>query len=140
MIVHGVLVAQEAGGRRRGVLITGPSVSGKSDLAERLIDEGFLFVADDQVLLWTSGGRLFGRAPDPLFGLIEVRGIGIRPHTATAFTAIDLVAALHPRAEIERMPEPESDSYRGISVPVVRLAGFEASATAKLRHALMALG
>lgn len=138
MIVHGVLVAQARGGRLRGVLITGPSGSGKSDLALRMLDEGFVFVADDRVLLWTSGGRLYGRAPDTLFGMMEVRGVGIRPYTAALFAHVDLVAALGDPPE--RMPEPESTDYLGIEVPRARLASFQPSAPAKLRQALMTLG
>ena len=48
----------------RGALIEGPSGAGKSDLALRALDAGFRLVADDRVVVWTSGGRLFGRAPD----------------------------------------------------------------------------
>ncbi len=140
MIVHGVLVAQQSGGRRRGVLIRGPSGSGKSDLAVRLLDEGYLLVADDQVLLWTSAGRLFGRAPDALHGLIEVRGLGIRPHTAISFAPVNLIVTLHDRDQIARMPEPEHETHLGLNVPVIRLAGFEASTPAKLRRVLMTLG
>ena len=45
--IHATSVA--AGGR--AVLLVGPSGSGKSDLALRLIDRGFTLVSDDRTLL-----------------------------------------------------------------------------------------
>ncbi len=140
MIVHGVLMAQARGGRLRGVLITGPSGSGKSDLALRLLDEGFLFAADDRVELWTSGGRLYGRAPDALFGLMEIRGLGVWAQTAITFAPVSLIAVMSPAAEVERVPEPEQETLLGIATPRVHLARYEVSATAKLRQVLMTLG
>ena len=90
MIVHAGFVARPHGGRWQGVLILGPSGSGKSDLALRLIDQGFSLVADDRVLLWTSGGRLFGRAPETLTCLIEARGVGILKAPVPDFAPVSL--------------------------------------------------
>jgi serine kinase of HPr protein (carbohydrate metabolism regulator) len=140
MIVHAGLVARPMGGRWRGVLILGASGSGKSDLALRLIDSGgFSLVADDRVLLWTSGGRLFGRAPDTLFGLVEARGLGVLPTPARAFTAIDLAVECV-AGPVERLPEPERVSQMCHDLPLVRLVATEASAPAKIGRALMGLG
>src|SRR3954467_1212574 len=71
--VHASTVASEG----RAVLITGPSGSGKSDLALRLLDRGFTLVSDDQTLLKRSGTRLIASAPPTIVGKLEVRGIGI---------------------------------------------------------------
>lgn len=62
---------------RLGVLLTGDSGSGKSDLALALIDRGHLLVADDAVELVACDGRLSGLSPQALEGLIEVRGVGL---------------------------------------------------------------
>ena len=78
MILHAGLIAARIAGFWRGVLIEGPSGSGKSDLALRALSQGFRLVADDRVVVWASGGRLFGRAPEILNGLIELRGLGVR--------------------------------------------------------------
>ena len=42
----------------RAVLISGPSGSGKSDLALRMIDRGFALVSDDQTIVRRQGDRL----------------------------------------------------------------------------------
>ncbi|MDE0940637.1 MAG: HPr kinase/phosphatase C-terminal domain-containing protein, partial [Pirellulales bacterium] len=60
-----------------GVLLRGPSGSGKSDLALRLIEGGAKLVADDQVVLSEVAGSLLASAPAALRGKIEVRGCGI---------------------------------------------------------------
>jgi len=71
--IHGTCVALSG----LGVLLRGPSGSGKSDLALRLIDGGAKLVADDQVeLALDAAGRVMARAPATLSGLLEVRGIG----------------------------------------------------------------
>lgn len=140
MILHAGLLAIR---RRRywsGVLIEGPSGAGKSDLALRMMGHDFCLVADDRVIAWTSDGRLWGRAPDALFGLIEMRGVGVRPAPALPFAPIDLIVRLSSPADIERTPEPERYSILGINLPVIRLAGFEDSAPAKVRNVLNALG
>ena len=53
-----------------GVLLRGPSGSGKSDLALRLIDGGASLVADDRVDLAVLDGVLTARAPANLAGMI----------------------------------------------------------------------
>ena len=58
--VHGTSVA--IGGR--AALITGPSGSGKSDLALRLIDRGFTLVSDDQTVVRRDGERLLASGPE----------------------------------------------------------------------------
>ena len=66
-----------------GILIRGPSGSGKSALARALIDlahERGLFarlVGDDRIVLKTQGGRLVARPVATIQGLMEVRGQGI---------------------------------------------------------------
>ena len=137
MIVHAGLVALRLGGAWRGALIEGPSGCGKSDLALRCLDAGFRLVADDRVLLWTSGGRLFGRAPDALHGLIEVRGLDVIRAPALSYGEIALVAAC---GEAERLPDPEVVDRLGMHLPRIMIQPLEASAPAKMRRALEWVG
>lgn len=121
----------------RGVLIRGPSGSGKSDLALRLIDAGARLVADDQTEVERRGDRLVAMAPAAIAGRIEVRGLGIVPLQAVAQTTLALVVDLVPAAKVERMPEARAVEILGISLPVLQLDPFEASAPAKLRLAVV---
>jgi HPr kinase/phosphorylase len=61
-----------------GVLLTGESGLGKSELGLELISRGHGLVADDAVDLYrVSQTTLEGRCPDLLMNLLEVRGIGL---------------------------------------------------------------
>jgi HPr kinase/phosphorylase len=123
-----------------GILLQGPSGSGKSDLALRLIDAGALLVADDQTELTVLGDALRMTAPAAIAGRIEVRGVGILRVPSVASAILRLVVALVPPERIERLPEPQVCEFLGRSVPLLALAPFAASAPAKLRLALGACG
>ena len=61
-----------------GVLLTGESGLGKSELGLELISRGHGLVADDAVDLFrVSQTALEGRCPELLINLLEVRGIGL---------------------------------------------------------------
>lgn len=116
-------------------MIEGASGTGKSDLAFRALAQGFRLVADDRVLTWVSDGRLFGRAPDTLRGLIEVRGLDVVAVEPLPFCEIGLVVRLETP---ERIPEPATETILGVQVPLLAVNPFEASAPAKLSRAMEA--
>ena len=107
-----------------GVMLRGPSGSGKSLLALLLIDdfvsrgEDAILVADDRLDLGESGGSLTMTAPSAIAGMIELRGRGIvsRPHVESAplRLVVDLVETL------ERMPEESAFSTELLGVTVAR--------------------
>ena len=130
--VHATCVA--FGGR--GVLLRGPPGSGKSDLAIRAIEAGARLVADDRVTLVRRSVTIVASAPLSIRGMIELRGLGILRIDAEEETPVALVADLVASEGIERLPEPSRCEILGIELPLIRLAPFEASATAKLRLAL----
>lgn len=129
---HGTTVAIDG----QAVLLRGPSGSGKSDLALRLIDGGAQLVADDRTDLEVRDGRLWARVPDTIAGKLEVRGFGIVQVPHLDMAPVTLVAELVPLDQVERMPEPETTTLLDLSLPMIRLCAFEVSATAKLRMAL----
>jgi HPr kinase/phosphorylase len=69
MQIHASCAARDGA----GVLLLGPPGSGKSDLVLRLLDRGFMLVADDRVEIEAG----VARPPAALAGLLEVRGLGI---------------------------------------------------------------
>jgi serine kinase of HPr protein (carbohydrate metabolism regulator) len=140
LIRHATLVARFTPAGWRGVMIEGASGAGKSDLALRLVASGWSLVADDRVLLWRGGEALFGRAPEALAGLMEVRGLGVISHPVRRFAEIVLLARGVAGSSIERMPEPAFEPILDLTVPVFELALLEASAPVKLAQALTGIG
>jgi HPr kinase/phosphorylase len=120
------------------VLLRGASGSGKSDLALRLIDAGARLVADDQSELRREGDRLIVRAPAPIAGLLEVRGVGIMRLDALPEAPVALVVDLVAAEGVERLPAQQTEWILGLALPLIAVWPFEASAAAKLRLALRA--
>jgi HPr kinase/phosphorylase len=109
-----------------GVLLLGDPGAGKSDLVLRLLDHGFVLVADDQVVI---EGRRASPAPS-LAGLLEVRGLGIlRLPYATA----ELVLAVR-LSRGDRLPAPARLS--DVDLPLVQVDPGMASAPLRIVMAL----
>ncbi len=124
----------------QAVLITGVSGSGKSDLALRLIDRGAKLVSDDYTMLTHVGAVLMASSPATIKGKLEVRGIGI-----INCDTLDMLdsgpAALIVRIDEvpPRMSEDDVQNIIGVSIPVIVLSPFEASAPIKVELALRRL-
>ncbi len=72
--MHGVLMDING----VGVLITGKSGLGKSEVALELIRRGYVLVADDMVEIYQlEKGLVIGEAPDVLKKYLEIRGVGV---------------------------------------------------------------
>ncbi len=94
----------------RAILIRGPAGAGKSRLALGVVGAaqcGLIpfarLVADDRIELAACHGRLLGRPPLALAGLIEVRGLGIRRLAYEPVAVIGLVVDLA-SPDAERLP------------------------------------
>ena len=70
---HGVLISVF----KTGLLLTGESGIGKSELALTLIKNGHQLIADDIVDLYEENENIIGTCPPILKDFIEVRGLGI---------------------------------------------------------------
>ena len=111
-----------------GVLLTGPSGSGKSDLLLRLLSRGFSLVADDRVEV--TG--LIARPVFTLAGLLEVRGLGIVRLSYEKEAQLALAVELTP--DTIRMPVPARHPV--LDLPLLRLDPSQASAPEKIALAL----
>jgi len=118
-----------------GVLLTGESGLGKSELGLELISRGHGLVADDAVDLYRiSQTSLEGRCPELLLNLLEVRGIGLLDIKAifgeTAVRRkmrlkllVHLVRKETMEREFERLPyEPLFEDILGVDVRKVVIA------------------
>lgn len=85
--LHGVLMSVFG----KGVLITGESGMGKSEIALELIRRGHILVADDRVDVSKVHNTITGLSPELLEGMLEIRGIGIID-VAKMFGASSLLA------------------------------------------------
>lgn len=113
--LHATCVAVDG----RGLLILGPSGSGKSALALRLISRGAALVSDDRTRLEVVEDRLRASCPNPdLQGMIEARGVGILRAPSVAKVEVALVADLGQR-ETDRLPPHRTVTILGISLSLV---------------------
>jgi serine kinase of HPr protein (carbohydrate metabolism regulator) len=133
--VHASTVAVDG----RAVVILGPSGSGKSDLALRLLDRGFTLVSDDQTLVKKDGDRLMASAPPNIAGKLEIRGIGIVDMETLSNVPVALLVEL--TSEIQRLPDESRERpLLGIKLPLISIDAMTASAPSKVALALDRMG
>jgi serine kinase of HPr protein (carbohydrate metabolism regulator) len=133
--LHASTVAYEG----RAVLITGPSGSGKSDVALRLLDRGFALVSDDQTIVKRDGDRLLATAPPNISGKLEIRGIGIVDMDCVQDVPVALLVEL--TSDIQRLPDDSRERpILGLQVPLVSIDAMTASAPSKIALALDRMG
>lgn len=123
----------------RAVLICGPSGSGKSDLALRMLDRGFTLVSDDRTILRKQADRIIATAPETIKGKLEVRGVGIVDMEAVSNVPVALVVEL--TSDIQRLPDDSRERLiLGAAIPLIDVDALTASAPSKVELALDRLG
>jgi serine kinase of HPr protein (carbohydrate metabolism regulator) len=133
--LHASTVARDG----RAVLISGPSGSGKSDLALRMLDRGFTLVSDDRTIIRKEGERLLASAPGTIKGKLEIRGVGIVEMESTDNVPVAMVVEL--RSDIERFPDDGLERLiLGTAIPLISVDATTASAPSKVAVALDRLG
>ena len=114
LILHASCVAVQD----KGVLILGPSGSGKSALALQLIALGAYLVADDRTEITVENGLVIAHCPAPIHGLIEARGIGILRIAALRQAKLSLVVDLG-QTQTDRLPPRRHVCVAGIQIDLV---------------------
>jgi serine kinase of HPr protein (carbohydrate metabolism regulator) len=108
-----------------GVLIRGPSGSGKSQLARRLVSAypGFArLVGDDRVRVEAVNGRLLARPVPAIAGMLEIRGLGLMPTAFEPAAVVRLV--VDARLELpERLPDDADGRVAIAGVTLPRISG-----------------
>ena len=119
----------------RAILIRGRSGTGKSRLAFDLILAGrsgqigkTVLIGDDRVEVAATPQGLVVSPAEPLAGLIEIRGLGVRRCDFAAQAVVGLVVDLA-APDAERLPQPAAlrTTIAGIELPRLPIAaGFDA--------------
>lgn len=111
VIIHGELMRIYG----IGVLITGRSGMGKSEIALELIKKGHQIIADDRVDVYRIHNELIGRTSDLLRGFMEMRGIGVI-NVAQMFGVGSYAYQAQIRLHIELEPFDESMEYDRVGI------------------------
>lgn len=112
-----------------GFLFIGPSGSGKSELAHACLsaaaDRGLFarLIADDQIFLHEANGRMIGRRPNTIAGLVEIRGTGIARMASLPHAVLHVAVRPERRETMERLPPAGefNDFGDGRVLPLLRL-------------------
>ena len=109
--------------KKKGILFRGKSGSGKSELALKFIEnKNAVLVADDIVLLENRKNKLFGKGPENIAGLLEIRNVGISNYKYIPEAEISLLVNLvQTKQNLERFPKNKSENILGVEIPAIDL-------------------
>ncbi|WP_295311542.1 HPr kinase/phosphatase C-terminal domain-containing protein [Roseobacter sp.] len=111
LILHASAVAVDGA----GILITGVSGAGKSELALQLLSLGARLIADDRTVVHVRASGLRAACPEAIRGMIEARGVGILNAEPAGEVPVRLVVDLD-QTETRRLPERHDAEIAGHKV------------------------
>ncbi|KCV82165.1 HPr serine kinase-like protein [Actibacterium atlanticum] len=117
----------------QGILLTGPSGSGKSALGLQLMAFGAHLIADDQTVLDLRGDQVFASAPPQIRGMIEARGVGILAAQAAPATPVRLVIDMA-QQEIDRLPQDRHTILLGQKITLLHKVTYDHFPAAILQY------
>ena len=127
--IHGTAVAV----RERGLLILGPTGSGKSKLAIEMLAGGAGLIVDDLVVVANRQSVLWASAPMQAPERIEARGFGLLPAELVGPTR--LIAAIDlGTIEQQRLPKRRVLDLLGVSLRLFHKPEYGASASALMLY------
>lgn len=106
-------------GAENGLLIVGPSGSGKSALCLTLMALGARLVSDDRTFLKRDpdANYLTAEAPETIAGMIEARGFGLLKSECLSQVRLRGVVDMA-QVETERLPPRREKALIGVSIPL----------------------
>jgi HPr kinase/phosphorylase len=131
-VLHATSVAVDG----KGLLIIGPSGSGKSSLALQLIGLGAVLIADDQTEVFLHDDHPHLRCPAAITGVIEARFVGLLNAPTVPTAPLHLVVDLA-QTEGQRLPERHDMMMLGQRIALVfgtKHAHFPVALMLQLRH------
>lgn len=117
------------------LIITGPSASGKSDLALRLIDRGAQLIADDNIVIMGDHNAPIVAQSEHHMHAIEIRGVGIIAMDCVNNIPLKIIIQLTDKYEHIPSPLPLI-SFGHYVLPCLKISPFEISAPIKIEQAL----
>ena len=117
----------------QGILLTGPSGSGKSALGLQLMAFGAHLIADDQTVLDLRGDQVFASAPPQIRGMIEARGVGILAAQAAPAAPVRLVFDMA-QQETDRLPQDRHTILLGQKITLLHKVAYDQFPAAILQY------
>lgn len=142
---HGTLIKVNG----HGVLLTGESGMGKSEIALELVKKGHVLIADDRVDICRLHNKIYGQAPDILKNMLEIRGIGIiNVESMFGVMATDQDAEVECVIQLETwsadkefdrlgLMNQQVETFFGIDVPKVKVPVSEGRSIAPIIEAVV---
>ena len=94
---------------------------------------GAKLVADDRTIIESHGTELFATVPDPIKGLVEMRGVGLLHVPFVANVAVRQAIDLDQR-EVARLPQTYAIELLGRQIPLFRRPEGSHLAAALILH------